>query len=141
MADFDEEYEAEMSVRLACPPERVWAALTVADEPAAWYRPAELAPQAFSEPVVGGRFRVGSTVSQAGFSGEYLVLDMPCRIEQTWRWDGEARESRVRIGLVADGDSTEVRVVHGRLDAATAEACRQGWVSCLSRLPAHLARG
>jgi uncharacterized protein YndB with AHSA1/START domain len=139
VTNLDEGHQAEISVRLASPPERVWTALTSADELAAWYWPASLAPRAFSEPVVGGQFRVGSTVSQIGFSGEYVALDMPRRIEQTWRWDGEARESRVRIELVAHGNNTEMRVIHDRVDAATAEAYRQGWEGCLSRLPAHLA--
>jgi uncharacterized protein YndB with AHSA1/START domain len=134
----DQQHRAEVSVRLAAVPERVRAALTVADELAAWYWPASLAPEAFSEPEVGGRFSVASTMSGMGVSGEYVALEVPRRIVQTWRWDGEERESRVCIDLAADGDGTQMRVVHDRVDAATAQAYRQDWESCLSRLPAHL---
>lgn len=141
MTNLDREHRAEVRILLAASLERIWAALTVADELAAWYWPPSLKPKVFSEPVVGGRFSVGSTASGIGFSGKYVTLHPPHRMEQTWRWDGDDRASRVRIDLVSHGEGTELHVTHDQVDAATAEAYQQGWESCLSRLITHLSSG
>jgi uncharacterized protein YndB with AHSA1/START domain len=66
---------------------------------------------------------------------EAVLLDPPRRIVQSWRWPGDDRDSRVTIDLVGAGDGTDLTVVHDRLDA---ERYRQGWASCLDRLPAYL---
>jgi len=127
---------AVISVHLAAPPERVYAALTDADALQAWYWPASMSPRAFSDPVVGGRF--GIDTDRAGFSGTYTELDPPRRIVQSWRWRGDDRDSRVTIDLVPADGGTDLTVVHDRGDAETAEMYREGWRSCLERLPAYL---
>lgn len=127
---------AVITVHAAAPPERVWAALTDADALQAWYWPAAMSPRAFSDPVVGGRF--GIDAQGFGFAGCYTELDPPRRLVQTWRWDGDDRDSRVTIDLAAAGDGTDVTVVHDQVDAETAEMYRQGWASCLDRLRAYV---
>ena len=86
--------------------------------------------------MVGGRF--GIDASGMGFAGEYVELDRPYRIVQTWRWQGDHRDSRVTISLAPAGDGTDLVVVHDGLDAETATMYRAGWQSCLDRLPAYL---
>ncbi|MFI6073043.1 SRPBCC domain-containing protein [Actinoplanes sp. NPDC051343] len=127
---------AEITVHLDAPPERVYAALTDADALQAWYWPATVSPRAFSDPVVGGRF--GIDADGMGFAGVYTELEPPRRIVQSWRWQGDDRDSRVTIDLVATDGGTDLTVVHDRLDAETAEMYRQGWQSCLDRLPAYV---
>jgi uncharacterized protein YndB with AHSA1/START domain len=129
---------AETKAHLDAPPDRVWAALTDADALAAWYWPPSARPVATSDPVVGGRFGITTPSAEMGFSGEYLELDRPRRIVQSWRWAGDDRDSRVTIELSPADRGTDLLVVHDRLDAETAEMYRQGWESCLTRLPAHL---
>jgi uncharacterized protein YndB with AHSA1/START domain len=130
---------AEIKAHLGAPPERVWAALTDADALAAWYWPASTEPRVTSDPVVGGRFALTTPNAEMGFSGEYRELDPPRRMVQSWRWAGEQTDSRVTIELIPTGGGTDLVVLHDRLDDETAELYRQGWESCLSRLPAYLA--
>ena len=128
---------AVITVHLAAPPDRVYAALTDAEALQAWYWPAGMSPRAFSDPVVGGHF--GIEADGAGFEGHYTELDPPRRIVQSWRWQGDGRDSRVTIDLApADGGATDLTVVHDRVDAETAEMYRQGWASCLDRLTAYV---
>jgi uncharacterized protein YndB with AHSA1/START domain len=132
----DHDESAVIKAHLAAQPERVWAALTEADALTAWYWPASVHPVATSEPVEGGRFGVEG--NGMGFAGEYLELEPPRRIVQSWRWRGDDRDSRVTIELTPDGDGTDLVVVHDKVDAATAEMYRAGWESCLARLPGYL---
>ncbi|WP_433296715.1 SRPBCC family protein [Actinoplanes sp. CA-030573] len=132
----DHNESAVIKAHLEAPPERVWAALTEAPALQAWYWPPSVHPAVESDPVVGGRF--GIAADGMGFSGEYRELDRPRRIVQSWRWQGDDRDSRVTIELSPAGDGTDLVVVHDRVDAATAEMYRAGWESCLARLPDYL---
>jgi uncharacterized protein YndB with AHSA1/START domain len=127
---------AVITAHLAAPPERVYAALTDAEALQAWYWPAAMSSQAFSDPVVGGRF--GIEADGAGFAGRYIELDPPRRIVQSWLWRGDDHGSRVTIDLTPAGGGTDLTVVHDRVDADTAELYRQGWASCLDRLTAYI---
>ncbi len=127
---------AVITAQIAAQPDRVFAALTDAAALQQWYWPASVQPNVFSDPVVGGRF--GIEAAGMGFAGEYLELAPPYRIVQTWRWQGDHRDSRVTISLSPAGDGTDLTVVHDEVDAETAEMYRAGWQSCLNRLPAYL---
>jgi uncharacterized protein YndB with AHSA1/START domain len=130
---------AEIAAHVDASPERVWHALTDAEALSAWYWPSAVQPVATSDAVVGGRFGISTQAADMGFAGEYLVLDEPRRIVQSWRWAGDERDSRVTIDLVPAGDGTDLLVVHDQLDEETATMYRQGWESCLTRLPGYLA--
>ncbi|MEU4241479.1 SRPBCC family protein [Actinoplanes sp. NPDC026619] len=132
--DFDE--SAVIRAGLAAAPEAVWAALTEAGALQRWYWPESVHPRVKSDPVVGGRF--GIDADGMGFAGEYLELDPPRRMVQSWRWAGDDRDSRVTIELSPEGDGTDLVVTHDRVDAATAQMYRAGWESCLARLPSYL---
>jgi uncharacterized protein YndB with AHSA1/START domain len=127
---------ATITVHLAAPPERVYVALTDAAALQAWYWPVSMTPQAFSHPEVGGGF--GIAANGAGFTGRYTELDPPRRIVQSWRWQGDDHDSRVTIDLAPADGGTDLTVVHDQVDAETAEMYREGWQSCLERLPAYL---
>jgi uncharacterized protein YndB with AHSA1/START domain len=88
--------------------------------------------------VVGGRF--GIDADGMGFAGVYTELVPLRRVVQTWHWQGDDHDSRVTIDLAEAGESggTDLTVVHDQVDAETAEMYRQGWQSCLDRLPAYL---
>lgn len=130
---------AVIEAHLAARPARVYAALTEAGALTAWYWPGSMSPQATSDPVVGGRFGLTTGSADMGFSGEYVELEPPRRIVQTWRWAGDDRSSRVTSTLTPAGAGTDLVVVHDQLDAETGEKYRAGWASCLARLPAYLA--
>jgi uncharacterized protein YndB with AHSA1/START domain len=130
---------AEIKVHIAASPGRVWAAFTDPDALTAWYWPAEFSPKATSDARVGGRFGIATASADMGFAGEYLELEPPQRIVQSWRWAGDDRDSRVTIELSPAGDGTDVVVTHDRVNAHTAAMYRAGWQSCLDRLPEYLA--
>jgi uncharacterized protein YndB with AHSA1/START domain len=127
---------AVVRVRLDASAEAVWAALTEAEALRSWYWPASLRPRVHSDPVVGGRF--GIEADGVGFSGDYVELERPRRIVQRWRWGGDDRDSRVTLELVPEGDGTELTVTHDGVDADTAVRYKQGWETCLARLPGYL---
>jgi uncharacterized protein YndB with AHSA1/START domain len=129
----------EITARLAASPDQVWTALTDPDALTAWYWPPSLSPKATSDARVGRRFGITTASAGMAFEGEYLELDPPQRIVQSWRWAGDDRESRVTIELTPADGGTDLIVTHGQLDAETAERYRAGWQSCLDRLPAYLA--
>jgi uncharacterized protein YndB with AHSA1/START domain len=132
--------QAEMTAHLLAEPKHVWSALTDADALAAWYWPASVQPRVTSDPRVGGRFGITAGAADMGFSGEYVELDEPRHMVQSWRWAGDDTDSRVTIELIPADGGTDLVVVHDELDAETAERYRAGWESCLERLPAYLSR-
>jgi uncharacterized protein YndB with AHSA1/START domain len=132
-------HRAEITAHLDAQPESVWPALTDADALTAWYWPPSTQPKATSDTRVGGAFGLSTADAAMGFSGEYLELDEPVRIVQSWRWAGDDKDSRVTITLTPAGGGTDLVIVHDRLDEKTAEMYRQGWESCLARLPEFLA--
>jgi uncharacterized protein YndB with AHSA1/START domain len=139
LSGMPQERSATITAHVAASPERVYFALTDADALTAWYWPASVEPKATSDPRVGGLFGVTTADAAMGFDGEYLELEPPRRIVQTWHWAGDEDASRVTIELSAAADGTDIVVTHDQLDEATVEPYRAGWQSCLDRLPDHLA--
>jgi uncharacterized protein YndB with AHSA1/START domain len=128
---------AVVTAHLEAAAAEVYAALTDAAALEAWYWPSTMNPKAESDPVEDGHFALDA--GDIGFAGQYLVLDPPHHIVQSWRWKGDDRDSLVTITLTPTANGTDLTVTHAQLDARTAEDYRAGWESCLSRLPAHLA--
>jgi uncharacterized protein YndB with AHSA1/START domain len=133
------DHSAQLKAHLEASPERVWHALTDADALTAWYWPPSVQPRAVSDARAGGAFGISTTTEGMGFSGTYREFDPPRRMVQSWRWAGEDTDSRVTIELTPAGGGTDLLIVHDLLDEQTAEMYRQGWASCLDRLPGHLA--
>jgi len=125
---------------LAAPANRVWTALTDADELAQWFWPKSFATNVFTDPHPGGAFTIRSVPMEMGVSGRYETVEAPYRLTFSWQWDGEADSSRVQIHLTDQGDRTELALTHGGLltdEQRTAHI--QGWNDCLDRLPLWLA--
>ena len=122
--------------RLSHPVEAVWAALTGAEELAAWLGSGTV------EPREGGQVSIRSGPGdrperQLTISGRVLVWDPPHVLEHEWIQPGLGT-SAVRYELDADGDGTVLRFTHRRSVAPGATGGRAGWHAYLDRLAAHL---
>jgi len=123
---------------IAAPVDRVWRAFT-SDELAAWLWPPSWGTTAEVDLRVGGRYRVASGTAGMAVSGEFVVVEPPTRLVQTWRWDGEDAETLVTITLESTDDGTALTIVHERFDdERTRDEHLQGWNDCLDRLDPHL---
>ncbi len=135
-----DEHAVNLSVHLQAPPDEVWRALTDGPALTAWYWPPSLDPQVRTDPRPGGRYAITSSAPGMGIEGEYVALDAPRRLVQTWRWAGDDTESIVSIDLTGTAErGTELALRHEHLDRLTAVNYRAGWESCLQRLPEYLA--
>ena len=125
---------------LAASPQRLWAALTTAEAIASWMWPGSFATTAAVDLRVGGRYRIQSDPMDMAVEGEYVVIDAPVGLVQSWRWDGENEETLVTVAIEPTSTGSRVVVVHeGFPDDEQAAIHRQGWNDCLDRLPAYLA--
>lgn len=129
-------------VEIHAPPQRVFAALTSAEITQWWgddstYRTtgwnADLRP--------GGQWKatgVGADGQTFCVQGEYLVIEQPWKIVQTWRpdWDGD-RPTTVTYSLTAVPDGTRLTVRHDGFAPGQQESCQshaQGWELVLNWL-------
>ena len=125
--------ELRVERTLAATPERVWRAFTSAEELAAWMWPASWGTTCEVDLRVGGRYRIAAPAMAVG--GEYVAIDAPQRLVQTWQWDGEDEETLVTITLAGHPDGTLLTIVHERFaDAEARDNHAQGWNDCLDRL-------
>jgi len=124
---------------LMAPPERVWTAFTTADALAAWMWPGSWNTTSEVDLRVGGRYRIASEVTGMAIGGEFVALEEPRRIVQTWQWDGEDHETLVTITLEPTDGGTALTIVHERFDTDEDRSNHlQGWDDCLDRLPGYL---
>lgn len=129
----------QISRTLPAPPERVWAALTDADQLRAWFWPSSFDTTVTADPRVGGRYRIASSKPEMAVGGEYLEVAEPQRLVMTWRWDGEDASSTVRIDLLGNERGSGLVLTHEGLAPDAVAEHQQGWSDCLDRLPGHLA--
>ena len=131
--------EISQSVDIAAPIERVWAALTQADQIAQWF-----GDSATVDFRVGGKMKFGW--SHYDDAVAHAVIE---RIEPTtafaYRWwmasDDEASATLVTFTLSNNGDTTKVTVVESRLASLPLEAAKkiieensEGWIEELDEL-------
>jgi uncharacterized protein YndB with AHSA1/START domain len=115
------------------PPQRVWAALTEAEQIRRWFMPGTLEPRA------GGRINFESE-EDGGTVGEVMVWDPPRKLEFSWmREGGRGPQSIVGWQLEPDGEGTLLTLEHRGVDRASASGYCAGWHDFLDRLPRHLA--
>jgi uncharacterized protein YndB with AHSA1/START domain len=122
--------------RLAHPVDAVWAALTEADQLAAWLGQGTL------EPRTGGEVSIrtgpeGRSELQRVMTGRILAWDPPRVLEHEWIQPG-INISVVRYELEADADGTILRLTHRRSVTPGAFGGRAGWHAYLDRLAALL---
>jgi uncharacterized protein YndB with AHSA1/START domain len=124
----------EFSRRLVDSAERVWAALTDADELAAW-----LPEDATFDEGLGGA--VSLDFGEGGVvTGEVTAWDPPALLSYTWVFPDGA-ESEVTFELTDQGEETLLVLTHERIPAQTALAYTPGWHAFLDRLDALVAGG
>jgi uncharacterized protein YndB with AHSA1/START domain len=129
---------------IAASPETVWQFLVDPDRATRW-----MGQVATFDPHPGGAYRVDVIPGHTA-SGEFVELDPPHRLVQTWGWEpGEdgprsvtPGSSTIEIELVPDGDGTLLRFTHRDLpDSAAADSHAQGWDHYLPRLAIAAAGG
>jgi uncharacterized protein YndB with AHSA1/START domain len=123
--------------RLSHPPERVWRAVTEADDLARWF-PAR--PDVEGERAVGAQLRFTYPGGEAPpETGEIVELDRPRLFEFTWRpSQPEGGDPQtLRFEIEPDGDGSRLVFTHllPRPDTAKVAA---GWQLCLDDLEAAL---
>jgi uncharacterized protein YndB with AHSA1/START domain len=134
------------SVDIAVTAERVFSALTNPEEVVRWWGSDELyrTKTWTSELKVGGSWRadgVSADGTPFGVTGEYLEIDPPRKLVQTWKpdWDrGLVTTLTYLLEPIADGTRLTVRH-EGFLGRA--ESCRghaEGWTKVLAWLTAHV---
>jgi uncharacterized protein YndB with AHSA1/START domain len=125
-------------------PETVWQFFVDPEKATRW-----MGQAATLDPRPGGVYRV-EVIPGHTARGEFVELDPPRRLVQTWGWEaGEdgprsvpPGASTIEIELVSDGDGTVVRFTHRDLpDAAAAESHAHGWDHYFARLAVAAAGG
>jgi uncharacterized protein YndB with AHSA1/START domain len=134
------------SVEIAVPPERVFSALTDPIQLVQWWGSDETyrTTEWTSELRVHGRYRAsgrGADGSSFSVQGEYLEIDPPHKIVQTWQPDWEpGLNSTVTYRLTAIEQGTRLTVHHsgflGRPESAQSHG--QGWERVLDWLHAYV---
>lgn len=121
-------------------PARVWRAWTDPAELAAWYWPVSFGTTADIDLRAGGRYRVASEAAGMAVSGEFVTVEEPRLLVQTWQWDGEDAVTMVTTRFEGTDDgATRIVVAHERfVDAGERRNHAQGWNDCLDRLVTHL---
>lgn len=134
-------------VEIAAPPERVFRALA-SDDITKWWG----SPDTYQTTKWTGEVRVGGTWVTEGVSsdgkpfsvrGEFLEVDPPHKIVQTWRaaWDGD-HATTITYRLEAIEGGTRVTLRHEGF-ADRVESCRghsQGWERVLGWVREYLAK-
>lgn len=127
------------SVEIAATPERVFRALTT-EELATWWGSDDLyrTTKHTADLRVGGRYRsegVSKDNQPFHVEGEYLELDPPKKIVQTWEADWVPGATKVTYRLEPIDGGTRVIVRHeGFTDGASCESHGDGWSRVLTWL-------
>jgi len=136
-------YSIEVRRTVPAPRERVYRAWT---DPAAltrWFAPSNAFTTVVHllEPKPGGRYRIEMR-PPAGPShtatGVFQEVEPPDRLAFTWRWEEQPAmpDTLVTVTLEPLGESTEVILSHSLFESEReSDEHRQGWTSCLERLP------
>jgi uncharacterized protein YndB with AHSA1/START domain len=133
------------TVEIAATPERVFRALTASDEVVRWWGSDETYRTTgwTSDLRVGGAWRAegrGADGTAFTVGGEFLEIDPPHKLVQTWRpdWDG-GNTTTITYRLEATAKGTRVTVRHEGF-AGRAESCAghaEGWERVLGWLEGY----
>jgi uncharacterized protein YndB with AHSA1/START domain len=121
-------------------PERVWSAFTTADGLAGWIWPESWQAVAEVDLQVGGSYRITSAPNDMAVAGEFVEIDAPYRLAETWQWEGDDGRTILVVALASSATGgTDLTLEHGGF---TSDEDRdnhiQGWNDCLDRLPGYL---
>jgi uncharacterized protein YndB with AHSA1/START domain len=134
-------FDLKMARTLDAPVDRVWTALTDADQIARWYGPGE----AFRVEVlewdcrIGGKYRVAMHQEDGPTHtcfGVFQALERNQRIAYTWAWEGQPPiDTVVTFTLTPDGEGTRLEFAHTGFPAEDVrEQHRMGWTGSMERL-------
>lgn len=131
----------EITKQIDAPPERVFRALTEANELARWF-----ASSAESDPRTGGeyvlRFEFEDESRNHTYAGRYEDVTPNERVR--YPWNGRFGETTVEFALRPSGSGTELILVHSGWSEEAAESRQlheQGWGFFLDNLERYLTRG
>lgn len=131
--------ELRVERTISATPDRVWRAFTTAEELAAWFWPGTWATTGEIDLTVGGRYRLASPVSGVALTGEYVAIEAPSRLVQTWQWEGDPEETLVTITIEESPEGALLTIVHERFEGSEdRDNHLQGWHDCLDRLAPYL---
>lgn len=123
-------------------PDRVFDAWTQPEHMKRWAAPEGVSVElAEVDLTVGGRYHI-RMLSGEGVEynavGVYREVTRPSRLVYTWSWEEKEHdvgETLVTVDFKAQGESTEVVVVHEGFPAAEArDGHEQGWTACLDNI-------
>jgi uncharacterized protein YndB with AHSA1/START domain len=131
---------------LKATPERVFDALTRAEELAAWFGPEAVTIRNLeADPRPGGAYRLEMHYEDGSFyglAGRYLEVERPSRLVMTWVWengDYAGQETLVSIVLRPAPDGTLLELTHENLAGIEARDKHEGgWSSTFDSLERHL---
>jgi uncharacterized protein YndB with AHSA1/START domain len=140
-------YVAALVVRriIHATPEKLFAAWTEPAHLAQWWGPECVScPRAEIDLRVGGPYRIANRFPDGTLVwivGVFEVVESPYRLVYTWRLESQSKEpERVTVCFERRGASTEVIVVHERIDdAATRADHERGWNGCFDGLANYVA--
>jgi uncharacterized protein YndB with AHSA1/START domain len=121
-------------------PEDVWRAFTTVEGLAGWIWPPSWETVAEVDLRVGGSYRITSAPNDMAVGGEFVEIDEPKRLAQTWQWEGETDRTIVVVALLSSATGgTDLTLEHGGFAAdEDRDEHVQGWNDCLDRLPTYL---
>jgi uncharacterized protein YndB with AHSA1/START domain len=122
-----------VEIRIAAPPEAVFAYFVDPDKMARW-----MGSHFQIDPRVGGIYALDIN-AQARARGTYVQVVPHSRVVFTFGWEADTvvppGSTTVEVTLTPDGDGTHLRLVHrGLLTREMREQHRDGWQHYLSRL-------
>ena len=120
-------------IRIAAPPETVFAYFVDPDKMARW-----MGSRIQLEPHPGGAYALDIN-AQARARGSYVEVVAPSRVVLSFGWEGDPSvppgSTTVEVTLTPDGDGTHVRLIlRGLLSAQSRDEHREGWQHYLDRL-------
>ena len=124
----------ERELAIDADPETVWEFLVDPEKATRW-----MGMSASLDPRPGGAYRIEVIPGNVAI-GEYIELDRPRRIVQTWGWepggagDVAPESTRIEIDLIPNGDGTTLRFRHELPTAKAAESHAHGWDHYFERL-------
>jgi uncharacterized protein YndB with AHSA1/START domain len=129
--------------RVKAEPLRVFRAWTEPAQLRAWWGPRPVTCEdAEVDLRAGGRYRIVNLLpdgTRVTIRGEFRIVDAPNKLVYTWEIDDASGEaSLVTVRFEAQGDETEVVVVHEQIPTEPVrDSHEKGWQGCLDGLERH----